>query len=222
MNDPMSSHDTTRDTADADETRLTRLACLDWAVAGRPLPGEERSGDLAACIPAGDGALLVAIDGLGHGAEAALAAEIARDTISAHGSEPLTTLLRLCHVALARTRGAAVTLARVQCGAGLLRWVGVGNVETYLLRRKDGAQPAVAASAVLFGGTVGYRLPTVRDSAVELRPGDLVIMATDGLGPDLLAAVAPGQPVDRIASAIVADHARATDDALVAVARVRE
>jgi negative regulator of sigma-B (phosphoserine phosphatase) len=202
-------------------TRLSRIGCIDWAVAGRPLPGEELSGDLAACIPAGDGALLVAIDGLGHGAPAAQAAATARDTIAANGSESLATLLRLSHVALVRTRGAAITLARVQCGAGRLQWAGVGNVECYLVRRVDG-QAAVAATAVLFGGTVGYRLPPVRESVVELRPGDLVIMATDGLEPGFVGGVATGQPVDRIAGAIVEDYARATDDALVAVARVRE
>jgi phosphoserine phosphatase RsbX len=208
--------------AEAGAERPARIGCIDWAVAGRPLPGEEHSGDLAACVPAGDGALLVAIDGLGHGAPAAHASAIARDTIAANGSDSLASLLRLCHVALVRTRGAAITLARIQCGAGRLQWVGVGNVEGYLVRRAEAGQAAVAAHVVLFGGTVGYRLPTVRDSVVELRPGDLVILATDGLGPDFVSDIATAQPVDRIARAIVAGHARATDDALVAVARVRE
>jgi negative regulator of sigma-B (phosphoserine phosphatase) len=198
------------------------VACLDWAVSGRPLPGEELSADLAACMPVGDGALLAAIDGLGHGAEAAEAAEIARDTIAAHSSEPLASLLRLCHVGLAGTRGAAITLARVQCGAGMLHWVGVGNVQAYLVRRTEWGHGSMAASALLFGGTVGYRLPPIRDSVVELRPNDLVIMATDGLSQHFVSEIAIGQPVDRIASTILEGHARATDDALVAVARVRE
>jgi phosphoserine phosphatase RsbX len=207
---------------DGRESRTTSLACLDWAVSGRPLPGEELSGDLAACMPVGDGALLAAIDGLGHGAKAAEAAAIARDTIAAHSSEPLASLLRHCHVGLVRTRGAAITLARVQCGAGLLQWVGVGNVEAYLVRRTESSHGSMVASSVLFGGTVGYRLPRVRDSVVELRPNDLVIMATDGLSRDFVYEVATGQPVDRLASGILDRHARATDDALVAVARVRE
>jgi phosphoserine phosphatase RsbX len=201
---------------------MTSLACIDWAVSGRPLPGEDLSGDLAACMPIGDGALLTAIDGLGHGAKAAEAAEIARDTIAAHSSEPLASLLRLCHVGLAGTRGAAITLVRVQCGAGMLQWVGVGNVEAYLVRRTASGHGVMAAAAVLFGGTVGYRLPPIRDSVVEVRPDDLVIMATDGLRQHFVPGVATGQPVDRIASSILEGHARATDDALVAVARVRE
>jgi phosphoserine phosphatase RsbX len=203
-------------------TRATRVACLDWAVSGRPLPGERVSGDLAACIPVGDGALLTAIDGLGHGSKAAEAAEIARDTIAAHSSEPLPSLLRLCHVGLARTRGAAITLVRVQCGAGMLQWVGVGNVEAYLIRRAEGGHRSLAASALLLGGTVGYRLPRIRESVAELRPHDLVIMATDGLRQEFVSEIATGQPVDRIARTILDGHARATDDALVAVARVRE
>jgi hypothetical protein len=200
---------------------MTSLACVDWAVSGRPHPGEEQSGDLAACMLVGDGALLAAIDGLGHGAEAAKAAEIARDIIAANSSESLASLLRLCHVGLARTRGAAITLARIQCGAGMLQWVGVGNVEAYLVRRTE-SHGSLAASAVLFGGTVGYRLPRIRDSVVELRLNDLVIMATDGVSQHFVPEVATGQPVDRIARTILDEHARATDDALVAVARVRE
>ncbi|MGH9227433.1 MAG: SpoIIE family protein phosphatase [Acidimicrobiales bacterium] len=200
---------------------MVSLACLEWAAAGRPMPGEEVSGDLAVCMPVGDGALLAAIDGLGHGAKAAEAAEIARDTIAAYSSEALASLLRLCHVGLARTRGAAITLARVQCGAGTLQWVGVGNVETYLVRRAEGGHASMAGSAVLFGGTVGYRLPPVRVSVVELRPNDLVIMATDGLASRFVSQVATARPVDRIARTILDAHARGTDDALVAVARVR-
>jgi negative regulator of sigma-B (phosphoserine phosphatase) len=202
--------------------RVTRVGCVEWAVAGAAFPGEDTSGDLGACIPAGDGALLVAIDGLGHGVEAAKAAAIARDTVAAHASEPLPSLLRLCHVALVRTRGAAITLARVQCGAGMVQWVGVGNVESHLLRRGEGSFVTVAGSAVLFGGAVGYRLPTVRASTVELQPDDLVIMATDGIDGGFTHEVATGQPVDRIATTILDRHRRARDDALVAVARVRE
>ena len=206
----------------AAEVRAATIACVDWAVSGRPLRGEVVSGDLAACVPVGDGALLAAIDGLGHGAKAAEAAEIARDTIAAHSSETLTSLLRLCHVGLARTRGAAITLARVQCEAGMLQWVGVGNVEAYLVRRTGSGHGSMVASAVLFGGTVGYRLPPLRDSVVELRPNDLLIMATDGVRQQFIPEVATGRPVDRIAATILEGHARPSDDALVAVARVRE
>jgi phosphoserine phosphatase RsbX len=203
------------------EPRATTVACLDWAAAGRPLPGEDVSGDLAACMPVGDGALLATIDGLGHGAEAAKAAEIARDTIAAHSSEPLASVLRHCHVGLARTRGAAITLARVQCGAGMVQWVGVGNVEAYLVRRGEGGHGSIVASAVLFGGTAGYRLPRVRDVVADMRVGDLLIMATDGLDRHFVPEIATARPVDRIAAAILDRHARATDDAMVAVARVR-
>lgn len=211
------------DAGGAGESRATRVACLDWAVSGRPLPGEAVSGDLAACMPVSDGALLAAIDGLGHGPKAAEAAEIARDTIAAHSSESLASLLRLCHVGLAGTRGAAITLVRVECGAGMLQWVGVGNVEANLVRRTAGGHGSLTASAMLFGGAVGFRLPPrLHASSTELRPDDLVIMATDGLSGDYVPEVATGQPVDRIASTILGTHARATDDALVAVARVRE
>jgi negative regulator of sigma-B (phosphoserine phosphatase) len=195
--------------------------CVEWAVAARPLPGEAVSGDVAVCVAAGERVLLAAIDGLGHGTEAAAAAALARDTIRRHRDEPLVSLLRLCHAALAETRGVALTLAQVECDTGGLRWVGVGNVEAHVVRRGEGSGPRVVASALLYGGTVGFRLPEVRPSSLELRPDDLVILATDGVDADFPSHVATGQPVDRIAASILDRCSRPTDDALVAVARHR-
>ena len=103
----------------------------------------------------------------------------------------------------------------------MVQWVGVGNVEAYLVRRNESGHGSMVASAVLFGGTAGYRLPRLRDAVVELRTDDLLIMATDGLNRDFVPEVATARPVDRIAATILERHARATDDALVAVARVR-
>jgi hypothetical protein len=192
--------------------------CLDWACAGRPLPGETVSGDLAVHLALDGGAVLAVIDGLGHGVEAAAAAARAREVVVATAAEvPIDEVLVLAHGALLRTRGVAMTIASVRC-AGQMTWVGVGNVEAYHLR-SDGNRAVRAASAVLYGGVVGYRLPRVRVSTVDLEPGDLVVMATDGIAPDFTDHVAPADPVDRIAAAILARCARANDDALVAAAR---
>jgi hypothetical protein len=56
--------------------------CLDWKVAGRPLPGESESGDLGVVAAHADGALLAAIDGVGHGDAAAAAARAAADVLN--------------------------------------------------------------------------------------------------------------------------------------------
>src|SRR5947209_1317002 len=86
-------------------------ALLDWGVASLPLPGQAVSGDLALVQPFPQGALVAAVDGVGHGEEASIAAQVAIATLQAHAQEDVPLLLRLCHDALRPTRGAALTLA---------------------------------------------------------------------------------------------------------------
>jgi phosphoserine phosphatase RsbX len=190
---------------------------VEWSSAGRAFPGEPVSGDLAVHVPL-DGADVVAvIDGLGHGSEAAAAADCAREVIEQSPAEPIDALLASSHAALARTRGVAMTIASIG-GDGQMRWVGVGNVDAHVLR-SDGQRTRRAASAVVYGGTLGYRLPVVRVSTVELEPGDLVVMATDGIASDFTEHVDIADPLDRLVATIVARCARPNDDALVAAAR---
>ena len=195
-------------------------SCVEWSAAGRALPGEAVSGDAALEVDLDRGGALVAVvDGLGHGAEAAAAAERACEVVGAAASEPIDEVLRLTHDALAGTRGVAMTVASIAC-SGEMRWVGVGNVEAHVLRR-DGRRSRRAASAVLYGGVLGYRLPAVRVSTHQLEPGDMVLMATDGIAPDFTDDVALADPVARVVATALERWARPTDDALVAAARFR-
>jgi hypothetical protein len=195
-------------------------SCVEWSAAGRALPGEAVSGDAALEVDLDRGGALVAVvDGLGHGAEAAAAAERACDVVGAAANEPIDEVLRLTHDALAGTRGVAMTVASIAC-SGEMRWVGVGNVEAHVLRR-DAHRSRRAASAVLYGGVLGFRLPAVRVSTHQLEPGDMVLMATDGIAPDFTDDVALADPVARVVATALERWARPTDDALVAAARFR-
>ena len=194
-------------------------ACIAWSSAGRPRPGEQVSGDLAVHVELDDGAVVAVVDGLGHGPEAAAAAAGARDVIEGTAGAPVEHALVRVHEALARTRGVVMTIASIDC-SGRMRWVGVGNVEAHVVRA-DGQGTWRAASAVLYGGVLGYRLPGVKVATVQLHPGDLVLMATDGIGAEFADLVSPADPVERMAAGIVERCARPHDDALVAVARYR-
>jgi phosphoserine phosphatase RsbX len=194
--------------------------CLEWACAGRALPGETRSGDLAVRVAAGDDDVVALIDGLGHGEEAADASQRAREVVEAHAaSEPLDTVVNATHQALVRTRGVTMTIASIGC-SGAMHWLGVGNVEAHVVRR-EGNRPRRVASPVLLGGVVGYRLPRLRVSSVDLEPDDLIVMATDGIDPGFVDHVMVSAPVDRVVDAIVDRCARPNDDALVLAARYR-
>jgi negative regulator of sigma-B (phosphoserine phosphatase) len=193
---------------------------LEWAMAGRPIPGEDVSGDRGLVERCGPDFLLAAIDGLGHGPEAARAAEAAEKTLRENAVEPLDALLLLCHQAMAGTRGAAVTLVRVQPEAGELTWAGVGNVDAALVRVLPEGTRAVD-TPLLHGGVVGYQLPVVSPRTVELRQGDLVILATDGVARGYAEGLRLGGELATLVADIVQRCAKGTDDALVVAARYR-
>jgi hypothetical protein len=164
--------------------------------------------------------LVAGIDGLGHGALAATAAETAAQTIAENAAEPLDALMVLCHDALSRTRGAALTLVRIDMDTLTLSWVGVGNVEAFLIRSGSTGTRAVDAP-VLSGGIVGYHLPHVVVRSASWQRGDLLMMATDGVDRTFAQGVRAGDDVGVIAEGILASCNRGRDDALVMVGRLR-
>ena len=191
---------------------------LERGEAGAPLAGESRSGDLAVFAPYEGGALVAAIDGLGHGAAAADAAEAAGAILSQRPADSPETLLRRCHDALRTTRGVVATLAWFDLATAGLTWTGIGNVEGRLVRAHRGRGDS-DDSPTLFGGVLGWSLPAVRVVRTELAPGDCLVMATDGVAADFGSSLMPGVPAEEQAQRVLASHARGSDDALVVAVR---
>src|SRR5216684_973838 len=57
------------------EASVSRSPLIEWGVATLALPGEAQSGDRHLVKPVGSSVLVAVVDGLGHGAEAATAAQ---------------------------------------------------------------------------------------------------------------------------------------------------
>ncbi len=203
-----------------DSVAIGQGELIDWAVAARALPGEERSGDLHVVEPFPAGVLVAAVDGLGHGDDAAHAAETAADILIRYAHEPPLHLIRLCHEGLRATRGVAMSVASLTRANHTMSWLGVGNVECSLFRGNGGSRPA-RESLLLRGGVVGYKLPRLLPSVVPVEPGDVLVFVTDGIGGYSFDGPWVTEQPARIAEAILARFARATDDALVLVARYR-
>jgi hypothetical protein len=199
-----------------------RLGPIEWATASRPLGGGDISGDQPVVVDVlGTAALFGVIDGLGHGAAAATAATSAADVIDGAAQEPLDVLFGLCHRQLADTRGAAMTLARIDFGSGTLQWMGVGNVAADLLARSPSGIET-RSSARLAGGIVGYQIPGIMPpERITIRPGHLLVIASDGIGDGHLEGVDFTASAASIAERILHEYGRQTDDALVLVARHR-
>ena len=196
---------------------MSEVPLIDAAVAEAALPGEAESGDLHLIAPHSEGVLVAAIDGLGHGKEAADAARTARSTLSEDPGADLYDLFVGAHSALARSRGVVMSLASFARNRKLT-WLGVGNVEGTLVRAEGGTARR-ADSIMLLGGVVGFKLPPLRPSTTPVQAGDLLILATDGISGGYLPGLDPAAGPRALADRILAEHARGGDDALVVVAR---
>ena len=188
---------------------------IEWGVAARALPGEAASGDLHLVKPFEGGVLLAAIDGLGHGGEAVAASETAAAVLEQDAGAELEALIRRCHAALLRTRGAVMTLAALHWAESRLTWLGVGNVEAVLLRASQPARTRV----VLRNGIVGYHLPELRPANLPIAPNDVLVFATDGLRNGFSEGLARSAAPQQMADLILERYFKGTDDALVLVAR---
>ena len=195
-----------------------RRSFLDWGVATRSLDGEAECGDRALVVVTDDVALVAAIDGLGHGREAARAADRAVETMRAVTSEPLVEIAERCHEALLHSRGAAISLARVCARDDTVTWVGVGNVEGRLVH-SNGSGSVTVESLIPARGIAGGDVHQLHDTTLPLHRGDLVLLATDGIDPGFADSLRPHGTADELAARILADHSKAHDDALVVAAR---
>lgn len=197
-----------------------RVGPIEWAAAWRPRAGESVCGDRVLVTGADRAALIAVVDGLGHGAPAATAAARAVEVLTARQTGPLVELMRASHRALVDTHGAAISLACLGFD-GRLAWIGVGNVAAAVVGAAPGG-PSVRARVLQSGGIVGYRMASrLEPRTSSMRPGDLLVMATDGVGEPFVDAVELARPAMEIADAILACHGTDTDDALVLVARHR-
>jgi len=191
---------------------------IEWGVATLTLPGQAESGDRYVVKPFRGGALVAAVDGLGHGDEAAAAAKTAAAILETYGDESVLSLLKRCHEELRKTRGVVLSLASCNARESTMTWLGVGNIEGRLLRADPQAQP-LRESLILRGGVVGRHLPTAYASLVAVAPGDILIFATDGIRSDFSEGLTGSEVPQRTADRILAQYGKHTDDALVLVAR---
>jgi phosphoserine phosphatase RsbX len=164
------------------------------------------------------GVLFGLVDALGHGPDASAVADAAVAALGSAAPRSIADRVRECHRALAGTRGAVAALAAIDPG-GWMSWSGVGNVECVLLRRREGRLATLFALTSL-AGVLGLSLPALRETRVQVRPGDHLVMATDGIEPAFELDVEPGDTPAAATRRIVARRHRRHDDGLVLAAHL--
>lgn len=183
-----------------------------------PLAGELACGDAWAMASDGNIASIMVADGLGHGPDAAEASRAAVDVFMAHAMEEPTRLLATMHERLRSTRGAAVSIVRLDTVQSTVRACGAGNVTARLL------SGAGDRTLVMQHGTAGVQMRRPEEVMVAWPEHALLILHSDGIetrwNPARLMPVLGREPA-LAAAILMRDHSRARDDATVAVVRRR-
>ena len=195
------------------------MPLVEYGVAKSILPGQGQSGDRHLLCCHGDGILIAAIDGIGHGEEAANAAEAAISILKASPGEPVISLLERCHEGLRSTRGVVLSLASIDPKHGMMTWIGVGNVQGVLMRA-GARKGSVEEVLLLRGGVVGSQLPALQAAVLPIAKGDTLVFVTDGISGEFVEGLSALEAPQRAADKILKQHARGNDDALVLVARL--
>ena len=195
-----------------------RIAPVDVGIASFAASEHEESGDLSVTYCMSDHALIAAIDGIGHGKNAAAAARTAAAVLESAATEPLVSLVQKCHEALRNTRGVVLSVAYIDFTLSTLNWIGVGNVQGVVLRSPQSTNGANNA-LLLRPGVVGSQLPLLQTATLPISEGDILAFATDGIRGEFLEDVLSHDAPQRSADRILAKHCKGSDDALILVAR---
>ena len=195
------------------------MPMVEYGVAQFVSPGQGESGDQHLVRCSDNGVLIAAIDGIGHGEEAAEAAKAAASTLMAGADAPLISLVEWCHEKLRTTRGVVMSLASIDTSHGLMTWLGVGNVQGVLMRA-DTKEGNALETLLLRGGVVGSQLPPLQATVLQIKRGDTVYFVTDGVHNRFAQSLTALENPQRAADRILVQFRNGNDDALVLVARL--
>jgi anti-sigma regulatory factor (Ser/Thr protein kinase) len=178
--------------------------------------GEQACGDAWAMHRDAAQCTLFMVDGLGHGSEAALAANEAVSQFQRSRTEMPADIVQAVHLAMRHTRGGAVAVASIDFAASTVVYAGLGNIAALLAT--PGGQ---LRRMVSLNGTAGHNARKIQ--SFEYPCGDgLLIMHSDGIGSSWTLQAYPGfarlHPM-LLAGLLMRDHSRGRDDATVVVAR---
>jgi anti-sigma regulatory factor (Ser/Thr protein kinase) len=180
-----------------------------------PVRGEKECGDAWAMKVGPDSMLFLLADGLGHGPDAAAAADRAVYIFERQASHGPAELVHLIHAGLRGTRGAAVVVAEVSPGTNLVRYAGVGNITGLILSGRT------SRSLVSHNGTAGIEARKVEQYAYPWPEDGLLVLHSDGVATHSLLVDHPGLALKHpalIAGVLFRDHQRPRDDSAVVVA----
>ena len=186
-----------------------------WGAVSIALAGEDVCGDSWTAGNLGKIGTLMVADGLGHGQQAAEASVEAVRLFHRFSGHQIANVLDYIHGGLRSTRGAAVSIARVDPGSGKVVFAGIGNVAGVICAKEE------MKRMVSMPGTAGYKVRKIQHFEYAFERG-LVILHSDGLSTNWSLARYPhlnsAHPT-LIAAVLYRDFGRPRDDATVLVGK---
>jgi len=189
---------------------------VEVAVVSEPIHGEQACGDGWGIRETAGGLLVMVVDGSGHGILASEAAREAERVFAGAKTDSLLEIIDDVHAALRKTRGAALSIARINVEKGLLSFAGIGNVSASIVTN------GTSRGMVCHNGIVGQQMQRVQEFTYPWEPGSTLVMHSDGLLTRWDLDHCPGiwnKPPSVIAALLHRDFCRGRDDVTVLVAK---
>lgn len=140
-----------------------------------PYPGERVCGDAWTFHHTPERMIVLLTDGLGHGRDAAEAAEEAVAAFRKRRDLTPGEILGFLHDALKKTRGAVGAVAEIRPRPGTLIYAGIGNISASVISR------AGSRSLVSHNGTLGMVTARIQEFQSPWTPDSILVLHSDGL-----------------------------------------
>jgi len=180
--------------------------------------GEAVCGDAWAVAAEQECPAVMVVDGLGHGLGAADAARLATRAFGEESHLPPAALVGAIHGALRGSRGAAVSVARIDRAREVVTYAGLGNVAGVVSSGGD------SRHLVSTNGTAGHDRGRIHEFTYPWPADALLVMHSDGLGSRWQLERYPGLAARHpalVAGVLYRDWSRGRDDVTVVAARLR-
>jgi anti-sigma regulatory factor (Ser/Thr protein kinase) len=181
-------------------------------------PGEEKCGDAFHCRIGSHAIRLFLGDGLGHGAEAALAVNSAIQIFKTRKDDSAVEIIKELHRGVRKTRGLVGTVALYLKEEKRWRICGVGNICTRLINGIE------LKNNMSYNGIIGHNIPnSMKDQEVDAENAQVILLCSDGIRTKWDLTKYPGilkHDLSILAAGIFKDHARHTDDMSVVAVRL--
>ena len=183
----------------------------------RPCVGERVSGDAVVMRVLDQGLFVAIVDVLGHGPEAHELTHVIDAYLARYGSSDVSAVMKRLHQHLQGTRGAAVGLCAIDVATCRVDYAGIGNTS---IRRFGQAETRLVSQE----GVLGQNMRSPLHQTLQLNPGDVIVLYTDGVSDRFTTRDYPGvlrHSSQEVANNIVQRFGKDHDDAACIVVRYK-